>query len=108
MNIPAVIREKAPQMDEKTLEKYLQKVWDLMKAMKPGDDYVIEKLCSPATRELFTECIKYYMRSHDWQDGLTFSRGFASVYKVDITFTSGKNAKHQPERSVFNNTVSEK
>jgi hypothetical protein len=87
MEIPEVIREKAPQMEIKKLEEYVTRVNDLLKAMKPGDVINIAKASKEDTRELFLECIKYYMRSHEWQDGLSFTRGFVSVQKYDISFT---------------------
>ena len=93
MEIPEAIREKAPQMELTELDRYIDKVWKLLEAMKPGDIFVIEKLCKPDTRELFVECIKYYMRSHPWQDGLSFTRGFINLQKYDISFSKGRNSK---------------
>lgn len=89
MEIPAVIREKAPQMEIMELEKYLNKVWALLDAMKPGDLINIAKNTRPETRELFMECIKLYMREHEWQNGLSFTRGFVDLQKYDISFIKG-------------------
>jgi len=110
MNAPAVIREKAPHMNQKSVDDYLDKVWKLLKAMKPGDCLIIDNLCKPETRELFIECCKFYMREHNstYQDGLTFSKGFVAIQKYDLSFTSGKSGKRQPEKSVFNNTINTK
>jgi hypothetical protein len=94
MEIPTVIREKASQMKESELEAYVKKVHALMEAMKPGDVLVIERLTKPDTRELFVECIKFYMREHEWQDGLSFSKGFLSVQKYDITFSKGRKCNN--------------
>ncbi len=92
MEIPEVIREKASQMKESELEAYVKKVHALMEAMKPGDVLVIEKITKSDTRELFVETVKYYMDMHreDYQDGLSFSKGFVSVQKYDITFSKGR------------------
>lgn len=87
MNIPACIIEEAPQMELSELEKYHSRVWNLLKEMKPGDDLDIGKVTKPETRELFVECCKHYMREHEWQDGLTFRKGFVSLYKVAIHYS---------------------
>jgi hypothetical protein len=102
MEIPEVIREKASQMKESELEGYLRKVLTLVAAMKPGDILVIEKLTKPETRELFIECVKFYMREHEWQDGLSFTKGFVSVQKYDITYTKRRRGGFF---SVGNNNV---
>ena len=96
-------------MNEKSVDDYLEKVWKLLIAMKPGDCLTIDNLCKPGTRELFIECCKFYMREHNdtYQDGLTFTRGFQAIQKYDLSFTSGKNANRQPEKSVFNNHENE-
>ena len=93
MMIPDVIRENAKQLEQKELEEYVTRVWKLLEVMKPGDVLVIEKLCKPDTRVLFTESVKYYMREHEWQDGLSFSKGFVAVQKYDLAFIKRKKVK---------------
>jgi hypothetical protein len=92
MYIPPQVREKAPDMELKKLDEYIDRVWKLMAAMKPGDVINIAGASKAETRELFLECIKYYMRSHEWQDGLSFSKGFINVQKYDIAFIKGRKS----------------
>lgn len=93
MIIPDVVREYAKQLESSELEKYVTKVWKLLEGMKPGDVLVIEKLCKPDTKDLFLESIKFYMRSHEWQDGLSFSQGFKELRKYELVFRKDKGKK---------------
>jgi hypothetical protein len=86
MIIPDVIHEYAKQLELSELEEYVARVWKLLGAMKPGDVLIIEKLCKPDTKDLFLESIKFYMRSHEWQDGLSFSQGFKELRKYELVF----------------------
>ena len=110
MEIPEVIREKAPLMELSNLEAYVDKVWKLMESMKPGDVINIANVSKEETRELFTECVKFYMREHVWQDGLSFSKGFVSVQKYDITYSKGRKtpspaAQIQPTHTVVDENL---
>ena len=93
MIIPDVVREYAKQLESSELDKYVARVWKLLEGMKPGDVLVIEKLCKPDTKDLFLESIKFYMRSHEWQDGLSFSQGFKELRKYELVFRKDKGKK---------------
>lgn len=93
MIIPDVIRENAKQLESNDLEEYVTRVWKLLEVMKPGDVLVIEKLCKPETRDLFLESIKFYMREHEWQDGLSFSKGFVEIRKYDLVFMRSRKER---------------
>ena len=86
MDIPTVVREKAQDFKETELQDYVERVFNFLKGMKPGYDIHISKLTREKNRELFLEVCKLYMRQHDYQDGLTFTKGFVRIYKSDITF----------------------
>lgn len=90
MEIPEVIREKARDFKEKELEVYVGKVFGLLGGMKPGDSITIVDVTKPVTRELFVETIKFYMRSKDWQDGLSFGKDFGVIRKYELSFLNGK------------------
>lgn len=86
MDIPTVVREKALDFEESKLREYVNKVFDFLQKMKPGDDIRVNKLAKEDTRDLFLEVCKFYMRQHDYQDGLSFSKNYERIYKYDITF----------------------
>lgn len=86
MDIPTVVREKAKHLTETELQEYVTKVFDFLKNMKPGANIPISRLAKENTKELFIEVCMFYMRQHDYQDGLTFSKNFGRIYKDDITF----------------------
>jgi exosome complex RNA-binding protein Csl4 len=87
MNIPAEVREKAPQEELKNLEAYVKKVKNTLEAMKPGDVIVIANVTKQRSRDLFIEVAKWYMREHrdTYMDGLSFTKGFVSIQKFDVT-----------------------
>jgi hypothetical protein len=93
MIIPTVIREKAKDFEEKDLQDYVERVNKLLEGMKPGDQFEILKLTKEINRELFLECCKHYMRNHEWQDGLSFTKGFVEIRKYDLAFIKGTKAK---------------
>lgn len=86
MDIPTSVREKAQDFEESQLQNYVAKVFNFLKDLKPGANLPINKLTKEDTRDLFLETCKFYMRQHDYQDGLSFSKGFERIYKYDITF----------------------
>lgn len=92
MNIPAEVREKAPQGELQNLDSYVDRVWKLLMSLKPGDVVVVEKLTKPETRDLFIEVAKWYMREHrnTYMDGLTFTRGFVAIQKYDVAWLMQK------------------
>jgi hypothetical protein len=89
MTIPTVIREKARDFKKKDLQEYVERVNKLLGGMKPGDQFEILKLTRENNRELFLECCMNYMRNHEWQDGLSFSKGFVEIRKYDLAFIKG-------------------
>jgi hypothetical protein len=90
MDIPTVIREKARDFSEKELEDYIKKVNTLLQGMKTGDSIVVAKVTKTETRDLFLEIVKYYMRSHEWQDALSFADGYTELRKYDLSFITRK------------------
>lgn len=100
MDIPTIVREKAADLEEPDLQNYVQKVMKMLKGMKPGDQLVISKITKANTRELFLECCKWYMRMHneDYQDGLSFGKGFETLTKYDLSFIKGAGRKAQDAR----------
>jgi hypothetical protein len=82
-------------MKETDLQEYFAKVQNLLSGMKPGDRVEISKMAKEKNRELFIECCKYYMRQHEWQDGLSFGKGFQTLTKYDLTFIKGKESKRE-------------
>jgi len=86
MDIPTVVREKAPDFEESQLREYVNKVFDFLKNMKPGANISISRLAKEDNRDLFLETCKFYMRQHDYQDGLSFTKDFERIKKYDITF----------------------
>ncbi len=92
MDIPDILREKAPDFREKDLQDYVARVLKLLKGMKPGDQLVIRKLTREKNRDLFLEVCKWHMRQHneDYQDGLSFGRGYETLTKYDLDFIKGK------------------
>lgn len=97
MNIPDIIREKAGDFGDKELEDYVERVHKLLRGMKPGDSFVIAKLTRENNRDLFIECCKWYMRLHneDYQDGLSFGKGFGVLTKYDLAFIKGAGHRAQ-------------
>jgi hypothetical protein len=97
MKTPAVIREKAPQMELTALNKYFDDVWNFLETMKPGTKIPVEKICKSETKELFIAIVKYYMdwNRHNYQDGLSFKDGFLTLVKHDISlcFKNGKSVE---------------
>lgn len=103
MDIPTIVREKAQDLEE-PLQNYVEKVMKMLKGMKPGDQLVVSKITKANTRELFLECCKWYMRMHneDYQDGLSFGRGFETLTKYDLEFIKGREqgAESRGQRKV--------
>lgn len=94
MEIPTVIREKARDFKEKELEDYVSRVNNLLKGMQPGNKIEIGKVTREKNLDLFIECVKFYMREHAWQDGLSFTVGFTALRKTDLSFLrKGKGKK---------------
>lgn len=87
--IPAKIRKLNPEMTDEQLSGYIDNVWKLCENMRPGEVIVIKSIAKNHP-QLFTECVKNYMDEHDWQDGLTFTKGFEAVQKYDISYTKGR------------------
>jgi hypothetical protein len=83
MIIPDVIREKAPDLEEKELEDYVTRVNKLIEAMKPDDRIEIAKLTRANRRDLFVECVKSYMRSTPWQGWIQFNADFSIINKYN-------------------------
>lgn len=108
MDIPAVIREKARDFEEKDLKEYVERVNRLLEGMNPGDKLEIAKLTRESNRELFLECCKYYLRSHEWQDGLSFTKGFAAIQKYDMAFIRREKTPLPRLRGAFLPKVGEK
>jgi hypothetical protein len=94
MDIPAVIREKASIMNESELEDYIKKVNVLLKTMKTDDRLDIIRITKPETRDLFIEIVKLFMREHEWQQGLSFSKRFTELRKYDLDFIKNSNKKN--------------
>ena len=86
MDIPAIVREKAGDFEEKALQEYVVKVNKMLEGMKSGDIITIVNVTKPQTRDLFIETVKFYMREHEWQDGLSFAKGFTELRKYDLEF----------------------
>jgi hypothetical protein len=95
MNIPAEVREKAHHEELQNLEGYVNKVWSTLEAMKPGDVIVIANVTKQRSRDLFIEVAKWYMREHrdTYMDGLSFTRGFTAIQKVDVEWIMRKKEK---------------
>jgi hypothetical protein len=87
--IPDEIRKANPGISDEELSDYLDRVWLLLKELRSGQLLVVKDV---ATRypDLFTECCKNYMREHEYQDGLSFTRGFTAVQKYDLAFIQQK------------------
>jgi hypothetical protein len=93
MEIPEVIREKARDFKEKELEEYITRVNNLLLGMQPGNKIEIDKVTKEKNRDLFIECVKFYMREHAWQDGLSFVGGFSALRKYDLSFLRNPKGK---------------
>lgn len=86
MDIPTAVREKAPDVKEIDLQNYVARVFNFLENMKPGNNIRISTLTREKNRDLFLAVCKFYMDEHEYQDGLTFSKGYERIYKDDITF----------------------
>ncbi|HNX37498.1 MAG TPA: hypothetical protein PL124_05450 [Candidatus Cloacimonadota bacterium] len=95
MYIPDIVREKARDFEEKDLQDYFVRVQNLLAGMKPGDQLIIGNIAKASNFELFLECCKFYMRQYEWQDGLSFGRGFKTLTKYDLAFIKGKKSKYE-------------
>jgi hypothetical protein len=73
------------------IDEYTDKVYKLLLEMKPGDSLQVLKITKPETRELFVEKVKQFMREHEWQYGLSFSKGFTELRKYDLDFIMQNN-----------------
>ncbi len=82
-------------MTETNLNEYIDRVWQKLETMIPGDVIDIKETARN-NPELFVECCKYYMREHEWQDGLSFSKGFRELRKYDLVFN-----KHRAQGAVI-------
>lgn len=87
--IPAEIKNLNPGMTDEQLSEYIDKVWKVCENMKPGEVINIESFAKNYP-ELFTACVKDYMNNHEWQDGMSFTKGFEAVQKYDISYTKGR------------------
>jgi hypothetical protein len=76
------------------LKEYTDKVYNLLIEMKPGDTLQVLKITKPETRELFIDTVKQFMREHEWQDGLSFARGFSELRKYDLEFIKGNKKQY--------------
>lgn len=84
MEIPEVIREKARDFEQKELEDYVTRVNKLLEAMKSGDQLEITKLTRENNRDLFIECVKFYIRRMPYQGGVEFNADFSIIKKYDL------------------------
>ncbi len=92
MIIPESIVISSGNMCHEDLLIYIRKVNVLLSDMKPGDSYIVEKITSEATRNLFLEVVKWYMRlnRNDYQDGLSFANGYNELRKYNLSFIKSK------------------
>lgn len=95
--IPDKIREVNPGLSAEELNDYIDRVWYLLEKMNPGQTIIINEIATKHP-DLFRECVKDYMDNHEYQDGLTFTRNFVSVQKVDIDFIRGSEQKNKTKR----------
>ena len=91
--IPREIQAANTILTQEELQAYISKVNITLEAMQPGDRMVISDIARPGNRELFIEVVKHYMRSHSWQDGLSFSAGFLELRKYDMNFITSNKIK---------------
>ena len=97
--IPEQIKKLNTGRTDEELCAYIDIVWNRCKNMVAGEVIVIKEMGTDYP-ELFIECAKYYMRNHEWQDGLFFTRGFNALQKLDISFTKGKSPEREdPDKS---------
>jgi hypothetical protein len=84
MIIPAVIREKARDFEEKDLQDYLERVLTLLDGLKPGEELEVQKITREANRELFVECIKYFISLDPMNSGIQFNSDFSRIIKYEV------------------------
>lgn len=70
-------------MKPATIE-YKQKVWQFLDKMKPGERYVVNKICEPENQEAFIECVKKWMDKLPYQGGLSFNHNYSEFYKSHL------------------------
>ena len=82
--IPDVIREKALDFTESELQDYVQRVHKLLEDMLPGQQLPVAKLTRESNRDLFIECVKFYIREMPLQGGIMFNADFTIIKKYDV------------------------
>lgn len=90
--IPEEIRKVNPDMPDAELGTYIDKVWQLLESMVPGNVIIISEVARKYP-ELFIECAKWYMREHNdtYQEGLSFADGYEQLRKYDLAFINKKS-----------------
>ena len=59
-------------MSDQEIIKYKNRVYDLLKSMKPWDYITISRICSAENNDLFIQCIEEYRRSLPRWGGIYF------------------------------------
>jgi hypothetical protein len=89
--------KKTEKMDNSE-QIYKEKVWQFLDNMEANDNYLIENICIPETRNRFISEIKSYMDvKTPFQGYICFNKDYSRIYKTsEITFkkTPDGNQKH--------------
>lgn len=98
--IPEEIRKAACGMPDDQLNTYIDKVWECLERMKPGNAIIIKEHAKMFP-QLFIECAKNYMREHEYQDGLSFADGYDILRKHDLIWNNASTSlsTQQKEKS---------
>ena len=83
MKIPLQIIDMAVLAGEGDPRAYVQKVFGFLQKMKPDTSLKIDDLTKVASRDLFTEVVKLYMRSEPWQGNIAFSEDMQVLKKTN-------------------------
>jgi hypothetical protein len=77
-------------MEEKS-KIYRRKVFEFLESLEPGTFCEVDKMCIPANRALFVQCVKDYMDAFPWQGWLSFNKDYTKFYKIHpIIFSENK------------------
>ena len=83
MNIPLDIIDKAIIAGEGDPRAYVQKVFGFLERMEPETSFKVTDMAKIASKDLFVDVVKFYIKSHEWQGDITFSEDMSSIKKTN-------------------------